>query len=176
MNNHSINPAIIFCRYLQQLKTMLAKMDSHTGGDNSLLQQSLYPGMLPLLAQVRTAANFSLRCCCPLSSRPRISFDNSDETYAGVQLQISQTIEYLQAIPASDFIHATTIISDKAGFTQLHLPALEYAQLYSLPNFFFHLSMAYAIARNAGVPLSKGDFDGYHHYPEGFSFVENTPP
>jgi hypothetical protein len=34
--------------------------------------------------------------------------------------------------------------------------------------------MAYAIARAAGVPLSKGDFDGYHQYPDGFSFVPET--
>ena len=115
-----------------------------------------------------------LRCCCPLSARPRITFDNSDDTYAGVQLQLTQTIDYLQAIPATDFIHATTLISDQAGFTTLHLPASEYAQLYALPNFFFHLSMAYAIARAAGVPLSKGDFDGYHQYPDGFSFVPET--
>jgi hypothetical protein len=25
--------------------------------------------------------------------------------------------------------------------------------------------------RSAGVPLSKGDYDGYHQYPSGFSFV-----
>ncbi|WP_232461250.1 DUF1993 family protein [Cellvibrio sp. PSBB006] len=37
--------------------------------------------------------------------------------------------------------------------------------------FFFHLSMSYAIARQAGIPLSKADFDGYHSYPVGFSFV-----
>ena len=174
MNNHSINPGAIFCHYLQQLKVIVEKIDRHSGGDNALLQHSLHPGMLPLLAQLRTAANFSLRCCCPLSARPRITFDNGDDTYAGVQLQLTQTIDYLQAIPATDFIHATTIISDQAGFTKLHLPASEYAQLYALPNFFFHLSMAYAIARAAGVPLSKGDFDGYHQYPDGFSFVPET--
>lgn len=173
MNNHSVSPNIIFCHYLQQLKIMVEKINRHTGGDNTLLQQSLAPGMLPLLAQLRTTANFALRCCCPLSARPRVSFDNSDESYAGVQQQLTNTIDYLQAIPATDFIHATTMISDQAGFNTLHLPALEYAQLYSLPNFFFHLSMAYAIARSVGVPLGKGDFDGYHQYPEGFSFLTN---
>lgn len=37
-------------------------------------------------------------------------------------------------------------------------------------NFFFHYSMVYAIARQAGVPVGKADFDGYHLYPHGFSF------
>lgn len=176
MHTQHISPSLIFCRYLQQLQQMVEKMAVHDASDNALLQQQLHPDMLPLLAQLRTTANFSLRCCCPLSGRPYVSFDNDNNTFAGVQLQLAQTIEYLQAIPAADFIHATTLISDKAGFTSLNLPAIEYAQLYALPNFFFHLSMAYAIARSAGVPLSKGDFDGYHQYPDGFSFVENTQP
>jgi hypothetical protein len=29
-----------------------------------------------------------------------------------------------------------------------------------LPNFFFHLTTAYAILRSKGVPLGKGDFLG----------------
>ncbi|MGV7210836.1 DUF1993 family protein [Oxalobacteraceae bacterium A2-2] len=46
--------------------------------------------------------------------------------------------------------------------------------LYILPNFHFHLSMAYAIARQQGVALGKPDYDGYHAYPPGFSFVSNS--
>jgi hypothetical protein len=29
---------------------------------------------------------------------------------------------------------------------------------FALPNFFFHLTIAYAILRNEGVPLEKVDF------------------
>jgi hypothetical protein len=32
--------------------------------------------------------------------------------------------------------------------------------------------MVYAIARVSGIPLTKGDFDGIHTYPTGFSFEE----
>jgi hypothetical protein len=31
---------------------------------------------------------------------------------------------------------------------------------FALPNFFFHLTIAYAILRNEGVPLQKVDFMG----------------
>ena len=31
---------------------------------------------------------------------------------------------------------------------------------FALPNFFFHLTLAYAILRKEGVPLEKGDFMG----------------
>ncbi len=173
------NPTRLFCHYLHQLKIILAKIEAHSGssvdtnnGKVALLQQSLQPGMLPLIAQIRTAVNFSLRACCPLSNRPRINFDNASETYAGLQQQLDETIAYLQAIPEADFKQGPNRITDTAGFRTLDLSREEYLNCYALPNFFFHINMAYAIARAAGVPLSKGDFDGYHQYPDGFSFVE----
>jgi hypothetical protein len=50
------------------------------------------------------------------------------------------------------------------------MPASEYVSSFVLPNFFFHISMVYAIAKNNGVSVSKGDFDGIHQYPKGFSW------
>lgn len=171
MNNNHNNPSAIFRHYLQQLKTIVHKIDAHQQGNPQILKHSLHPDMLPLLAQLRTAANFSLRCCCPLSGRERITFDNKDETFAGIQLQLDQTIQYLQSLPLNDAASTASLIEDQAGFIPLQLPAEEYVYHYALPNFFFHLNTAYAIARAAGVPLGKGDFDGYHQYPDGFSFV-----
>jgi hypothetical protein len=164
------NPTGIFIHYLHQLKVVVEKIAVHQQQNPALLYTSLHSDMLPLLAQIRTAANFSLRTCCPLAKRERIYFDNANETYAGLQQQLDETIAYLQAIPVAEFNQPPEKIQDKAGFNQIDLAAHEYLDFYALPNFFFHLSMAYSIARMAGVPLSKGDFDGYHHYPAGFSF------
>jgi hypothetical protein len=35
---------------------------------------------------------------------------------------------------------------------------------FGLPNFYFHLALAHAIARANGVRLGKADFDGLHRY------------
>jgi hypothetical protein len=43
--------------------------------------------------------------------------------------------------------------------------------MYAVPNFLFHYSMVYAIARQAGGPVGKSEFDGYHRYPPGFTFA-----
>jgi hypothetical protein len=165
------NPTEIFIHYLHQLKVIVEKIVAHQHHNPALLYTSLHSDMLPLLAQIRTAANFSLRTCCPLAKRERISFDNQQETYAGLQQQLDETIAYLQAIPTAEFNQPPVRVRDKAGFNELDLTTDEYLSCYALPNFFFHLCMVYSIARHAGVPLSKGDFDGYHQYPNGFSFV-----
>jgi hypothetical protein len=44
------------------------------------------------------------------------------------------------------------------------LPGPEFLYQYALPNFFFHLTAAYAILRHEGVALGKQDFDGWHAY------------
>jgi hypothetical protein len=79
---------------------------------------------------------------------------------------------YLAAIPDADFAGINTLrVHTTAGFAELNLPAWEYFQMYAVPNFFFHYSMVYAIARQGGVPIGKSEFDGYHRYPAGFAFT-----
>jgi hypothetical protein len=165
------NPTPIFIHYLKQLAKMLTKIEGHCAQHPDILHSNLQQDMLPFVAQVRTAANFSLRTCCPLIGRERTQFENGELTFFGLQQQLAETLDYLSALTDSDFEKAPPSIQDKAGFSELNLPREEYVTLYALPNFFFHVSMAYAIARQAGIPLSKGDFDGYHDYPAGFSFV-----
>jgi hypothetical protein len=40
------------------------------------------------------------------------------------------------------------------------LTGLQYLQGFALPNFFFHVTTAYAILRAKGVPLGKTDYLG----------------
>ncbi len=164
------NPAPIFIHYLKQLENMLVKTEAHCSHPTNMLQGNLQKDMLPFIAQVRTAINFTLRTCCPLIGRERFNVDG-EPTFTGLREQIQETLEYLEKLTDTDFENAPQKIQDKAGFTDLDLPCDEYINFYALPNFFFHISMAYAIARQAGIPLSKADFDGYHQYPVGFSFV-----
>ncbi len=86
---------------------------------------------------------------------------------------IADTISYLNSIPSGKFLRPSTeILREQAGFTEVALPREKFLQQYIFPNFYFHYAMVYAIARSRGVPLSKQDYDGYHQYPEGFSFVK----
>ena len=40
------------------------------------------------------------------------------------------------------------------------IAAADYALQFALPNFFFHVTTAYDLLRQAGVPLGKMDFIG----------------
>ena len=174
-----MHPSAIFHRSLAQLCGMLGKIEAARGdiardgdGDGaSLLDARLHEDMLPFAQHVRATANFALRGCCPLAGVPVVSFNGDEISFAGLQWQIVETMRFIADIPPSQFNGpADRICRDRAGFADLALPADEYLNLYILPNFYFHLSMVYAIARSRGVAIGKGDFDGYHVYAPGFSW------
>ena len=159
----SISAVTIFCRSLRRLSAMLDQLAAQP----QILTARLHPDMLPFAAQVNAAISFSLRGCCPLAGREVVSFNDG----GSLQQQIARTIAYLEAIPEQAFEGAAgRRCHDRAGFADIALPGDEFLQLYILPNFYFHFSMAYAIARSCGAPIGKGDFDGYHAYAPGFSF------
>ena len=163
-------PTRLFLHYLRRLEAILKLAEAHGGG---VAEHRLHPDMFPLLQQARVAIGFTLRATCPLAGREIVSFRDDDAcTFAGVYAELGRTMAYLAAIPdaAFDGIDGLTV-DTTAGFAELSLPAAEYYQMYAVPNFFFHYSMVYAIARQAGIGFGKADFDGYHRYPSGFAFA-----
>jgi len=160
-------PTRLFLHYLAQLKKLLTLAEQF---DPGVGHQRLHPTMFPLLQQARTAIGFALRSTCPLAGREIVSFGADHDSFASVQAQLDATVAYLAAIPAGDFLAPVPPIATTAGFAGIALGGDEYFLLYAVPNFFFHYSMVYAIARQAGVPVGKADFDGFHQYPPGFSF------
>ena len=79
----------------------------------------------------------------------------------------------MSALTPADFAGAETrVIAHKAGDAVLSQAGGDYLRLFALPNLWFHLAMAFAIARASGVPVGKADYDGWHSYAPGFSFVK----
>lgn len=72
---------------------------------------------------------------------------------------------------ATDFTGASErTVRHTAGEAELEQDAATFVTLFALPNFFFHLGMAFAILRHGGAVIGKADFDGQHVYPAGFRF------
>lgn len=162
-------PNVLFMHPLRQLALSLQKIQQH---DAALLDAALTPEQFPLWQQAQTAICFSLRACSPLADKEKPIFGKPKPSWADLEQQIHLTIEFLQSLQTEDFVGwQQKRIETKAGFAELELTGEQFLYLYALPNFYFHYGMVYAIARAQQVPLTKGDFDGWHQYPEGFSFL-----
>ena len=164
------NPTRLFLHYLARLKALLLRVDAMAPDVSG---NRLHPDMFPLWQQAKTAIGFTLRATCPLAGRDIVSFSEDAPTLHSALAELDATTAYLAAIPDADFgAIDTTQVHTAAGFADLAMPAQDYYQLYAMPNFFFHYAMVYAIARQAGIPIGKADFDGFHTYPPGFTFTD----
>ncbi len=163
------NPAAVFVHYLERLEHWLVLAEQT--GNGAILAARLTSAMLPFSNQVRTAARFALRGTFPLFNQPLPPVLAEPLSLSDLQQEVSQIRQLILELPRAERISpACETLTETAGFVQVELPTGKFLSQYVLPNFFFHLSMVYAIARQHGVPLGKADFDGYHAYPAGFTF------
>jgi uncharacterized protein len=160
---------LVFQRYLARLAALLDRAERHCGADpalcHALLEARLAPDMLPLRVQAEVVSNFALRAAFPLAGLATPDYGVFPGDFAGLRARLARTQSLLEGLVPESFVGAEArSVRDRAGEADLTLPASEFLFAYALPNFFFHLSMAYAIVRSHGVDIGKADFDGYHRY------------
>jgi uncharacterized protein len=162
----------VFTRYLKNLAKLLALAQAHAASEHldpaTLLDARLAPSMLPFAMQVEIATQFSLRACAPLAQQGVPAHGEHARSFEALAARIAAALNFLEAMtPAQMEGAAERVISSRAGEEVLSLPGREFLLQYALPNFFFHLTTAYAILRQQGLLIGKGDFDGFHVYAPG---------
>lgn len=160
----------VFVHYLTQLSRLIEKLQSLEGGERNLAAARLAEDMFALGVQAKVAANFALRGCCGLAGVAIPEYDADTASLYGVRSHIDQVLDFIKDLDIPISEKSECEVDDKAGFRAIKMPASDYISLFVLPNFFFHLSMVYATAKNHGASVTKGDFDGIHQYPAGFSW------
>jgi uncharacterized protein len=165
--HESVVPALR--RYLRQLDAMLAAAEQHTARHHTdpraLLNARLHESMQPLHDQVCIAANFAFRLCAPLIRSTAPPYPDVPATFHALRRRVAEAIAWVDGLSPHSMQGAESLlVTDIAGQAEVHLSGARFAHEYALPNFLFHLCMAYAILRHAGVPLGKADFDGFHLY------------
>jgi len=159
----------VLVHYLRQLLLMLDKAAAHEGP--LLLQGRLAPDMFNLGQQVQIAVGFAQRTVAPLVGAPAPSLGEGDAPDLAVLRQrAAAALAFVSGLEAAQFEAAPPQLRTLAGEAWVQFAPLDFVRLYALPNFFFHLAMAYALLRQQGVPLGKPDFDGWHQYPAAFTF------
>jgi len=158
----------VFKHYLQCVEMLLTKLsDDHV----PLLQEGLTTHAFTASEHLHTAIGFVTRTVFPLQGLE--AYDSEDETLGRDDLVrlATETRTLLLNLTPADFDGASSrVILHTAGTAKLNQSATTFATVLGLPNFFFHLSMAFAILRHGGVEIGKGDFDGQHLYPANFHF------
>lgn len=148
---------------LKSLSAFLAKADESANARNFdvavLLQARIAPDMHPLIRQVQMTCDHAKFTMMRLGAVDAPSFPDTETTLEELQTRIAATIAYVESVPAAKVDNAVDReIAFKAGPMELKMSGGDYLTTWALPNFFFHLTTAYAILRHNGVPLGKLDF------------------
>jgi hypothetical protein len=117
--------------------------------------------MMPFSAQVQIACDNAKGAVARLVGVEPPKHEDSEKTLAELKTRITKTLEYINTLKPEQFNGAETReVIVKFPHTTLKFNGLDYITKFALPNFYFHATMAYAILRQNGVELGKGDFLG----------------
>lgn len=153
----------VFTHFLKSLSAILKKAEAHCAAKKIdpavLLSQRLYPDMLPLTRQVQIASDAAKGAGARLTGTTNPSFPDEEKTFAELQARIAKTIDFLASLKKEQFAGAETRdIAFKAGPRDMSMKGAAYLETWAKANFFFHVSMAYAILRHNGLEVGKTDY------------------
>jgi hypothetical protein len=151
---------------LTALQAILAKAEAHVVEKkiepSAFLQARLFPDMFPLLKQVQIAADFAKGISARLAGVEVPVYDDKEQTFAELQARIAKTLAFIGSLTPAQFEGSETreIVLRPGTPKEKKLVGQTYLSNYGLPQFFFHVTTAYAILRNNGLEVGKRDFMG----------------
>lgn len=125
-----------------------------------LLQSRLAPDMFPLVRQIQAVCDQAKYAVGRTTGREIPSHPDTETTVAQLRTRIAAVQTYLNDFSEHDFAAVAERTVTTPRWEGKHMKAPDYFVQHALPNFFFHLSMAYAILRHNGVPVGKKDYLG----------------
>lgn len=127
----------------------------------TLTGAQLIADMKPLTAQVQFACDTAKGTVTRLGDLEPVAMADTELTFDELQARIARTIALLEAVPREKIDgreDAAVVLKVPGG--EIPFTGSSHVLTFSLPNFYFHLTMAYALLRQAGVPIGKIDFLG----------------
>lgn len=155
----------IFTRMLTNLLAIMAKAEANAAERKVdtlvFANMRLAPDMIPFRGQVMIATDHVKGCVSRLAGREVPSWADTEETFAELQARIHKALELLATVKPADLEGGDTRqITMRVGGADVTMSGVTYLTERALPNFFFHVTTAYAILRHAGVPVGKRDYIG----------------
>ena len=153
--------APVFVRALTSLSAILDKALAGGADEAALLAARLAPDMHPLPRQIQMASDSAKGAIARLAGVEVPAMADDETTFAELKERIARTIAFVNSVDAAKLDGAEgreVVLKFPQG--EMKFTGADYLTGFVLPNFFFHVSMAYALLRANGVAIGKMDFIG----------------
>lgn len=153
-----------FRKQLGQLDKWLESADSFAKArsfDPSVfLGLRLAPDQFAFARQVQATCDVAKLAASRLTGKEAPSNADTEQTLDELRARVRSTQAFLGGLSAKDFEAAAGRVVTQPRWEGKTMSGADYFVEHALPNFFFHLSHAYAILRHNGVPVGKRDYLG----------------
>jgi hypothetical protein len=154
----------LFTKTLENLEKWMHKAGEHAKARSFevdvLAQARLAPDQYPFAQQVQTACDQAKYTAAYLSGKPAPSHADTEKTFAELRERIRKCTGFLATVSEKDLAGADERKVAPPWLRGRWLRGRDYLVDMAIPNFFFHVTMAYAILRHNGVNLGKTDYIG----------------
>lgn len=153
---------------LEALSGVLEKAASHADTRKTanrsyeewLLNDRIVFDQFPLVRQVQIATDNAKNSVKRLTGVDVPVFEDTENTFAQLQERIKKTVDLLKSVD-EDAVNASVESRVSLPYWgDKSLSGYQYGIEYLIPNFYFHVTTAYAIIRKNGVALGKSDYMG----------------
>ena len=156
----------VFRQMLGSLDAILAKAEAHVAEKNieptALTQARLFPDMFPLAKQVQVACDFARGVSARLAGAEVPKYDDNELTFADLRGLVARTLGFIDGFTPAQFEAAAEreIVTRPGTPKERRFSGQAYLLSYGLPQFFFHVTTAYALLRHNGLEIGKRDYMG----------------
>ncbi len=154
----------LFTKTLGNLITILdkaaAQADAKKYDVGVLLTSRLAPDQFHLIKQIQIVCDTAKLCASRLSGKDAPVHEDKEQTLAEVKKRIQDVITYLKTFSAKDFAEGPNRKITNPRWESKWLTGTDYVLHHAVPNFYFHVTTAYAILRHNGIDIGKKDYLG----------------
>lgn len=152
--------APVFTAALTNMQAWLDKALGEGKSEAALLEARLAPDMRPFPAQFQMASDSAKGCIARLAGIDAPSMPDTEASFADLKARCQRTIDFIQSVERSklDGAEDRQVVLKFPNGSGFEFNGRDYLTGFALPNFFFHVTTAYALLRANGVAVSKPDF------------------
>jgi hypothetical protein len=128
---------------------------------SDLLEARLAPDMHPFTRQIQMTSDAAKSCGARLAGLEPPAMPDTETTFAELHARLAKTIDFLNSIGADKLAGAEDRkITLKFPNGEMNFTGKEFLTGFALPNFYFHVTTAYALLRHKGIAIGKMDYLG----------------
>ena len=153
-----------FAKMLQNLdrwlETGVAYAEKKKFDPNVLALARLAPDQYELTRQVQSACDAAKYAAAYLSGQQAPSHPDTEKTLADLRARIRTCVQYLETVKPSAYAGGADRRVSPSWLQGKWFRGADYLAQVAVPNFYFHVTTAYAILRHNGIELGKMDYIG----------------